>query len=411
MKILRIIARLNVGGPARHVVWLTAALQDGEFESKLIAGTVPKGEKDMSYLAAENGIEPIYIEEMSRELSLKDLVSLAKIYRVIRRERPDFIHTHTAKAGTVGRVAAFFYRRLTWRALIGKSRDVIVVHTFHGHVFHSYYGRWKTRVFILIEKMLARFATDKIVVITPQQLAEIRDDFHVGHKDQFEVIPLGIDLLPYRSPESKRGIFRKEIGIAGDELLVGFVGRLTEIKNISLLLNAAAIYREAANVQKTRFVIVGDGHLLPKLKTEAAELGVADLVVFAGSYEDVAAIYAGLDIVALTSLNEGTPLSLIEAMASGRPVISTAVGGVVDLLGTVEQTMDGFSICERGISVLPNSCESFVNGLIYLAKNERLRESLGGRGKEFVEVNYRKERLADDIKNLYRRMMRDKTHN
>ena len=141
MKILRIIARLNVGGPARHVVWLTDAMREGEFETTLIAGTVPEGEEDMSYFAARHGVEPIYIKEMSRELSPKDAISLFKVYRTMLRERPDIVHTHTAKAGTVGRAAAFIYKWLTPGTLIGRPRKVRVVHTFHGHVFHSYYGK------------------------------------------------------------------------------------------------------------------------------------------------------------------------------------------------------------------------------------------------------------------------------
>src|SRR3982751_2272873 len=180
MKILRIIARLNVGGPARHVVWLTRELNGGEFESSLIAGTVPEGEEDMGYLADECGVSPVYIREMSRELSPKDVVSLFKVYRRMVAERPDIVHTHTAKAGTVGRAAAFFYRWLTWRTLIGRPRPVRIVHTFHGHVFHSYYGGLKTKLFLAIEKGLARFATDKIVTITGQQFEEIHGHFGVG---------------------------------------------------------------------------------------------------------------------------------------------------------------------------------------------------------------------------------------
>jgi hypothetical protein len=147
IKIIRIIARLNVGGPARHVVWLTKELQDGEFQSVLLTGTVPAGEEDMSYFAAENNVHPIFIEQMSRELSPKDAISLWKVYRQIKREKPDIIHTHTAKAGTIGRVAGFFYRWLTFGTLIGKPRRVKLVHTYHGHVFHSYYGNLKTKIF------------------------------------------------------------------------------------------------------------------------------------------------------------------------------------------------------------------------------------------------------------------------
>src|SRR5580765_5376916 len=169
MKILRIIARLNVGGPARHVVWLSKELQDAEFDSSLVAGTVPEGEEDMAYFAADAGVIPIYISELSRELSPRDAISLFKIYREMRAFEPDIIHTHTAKAGTVGRTAAFLYRWLTWRTLIGKPRRVKVVHTFHGHVFHSYYSPAKTRVFLFIERLLAKLATDRILVLSAQQ--------------------------------------------------------------------------------------------------------------------------------------------------------------------------------------------------------------------------------------------------
>ena len=155
MKILRIIARLNVGGPARHVVWLTEALQNEEFQTSLIAGTVPPGEEDMNYFAEERAVHPHFIPEMSRELSVKDLSSLVKVCREMFRFKPDIVHTHTAKAGTIGRLAAFVYRWLTWETLIGRPRRVKIVHTFHGHVFHSYYGKVKTRIFLLIEQFLA----------------------------------------------------------------------------------------------------------------------------------------------------------------------------------------------------------------------------------------------------------------
>ena len=152
MKIVRIIARLNVGGPARHVVWLNEALQDDEFESVLVTGRVPEGEEDMGYFAEANGVKPIFIEQMSRELSPKDAISLWKIYKEFLREKPDIIHTHTAKAGTIGRVAGFFYRWFTLKTLIGKPRKVKIIHTFHGHIFSGYYGDLKTKVFLFIEK-------------------------------------------------------------------------------------------------------------------------------------------------------------------------------------------------------------------------------------------------------------------
>lgn len=405
MKILRIIARLNVGGPARHVVWLTQALQGEGVESKLVAGTVPDGEEDMSYFADDLGVEPIYIREMSRELSVKDAVSLWKILRTIFRERPDIIHTHTAKAGTVGRTAAFVYKWFTPGTLIGRPRRVKVLHTFHGHVFHSYYGKRKTQIFILIEKVLARLASDKIIVITPQQLREIHSEVGVGRQEQFEIIPLGIDLSKFDADENARREFRAEFGIGDGTLLVGFVGRLTDIKNIPMLFEAAKTYAETADRPDARFIIVGDGHMRADLQEHAEDLGLNDLVIFAGNREDLGRVYAGLDVIALTSLNEGTPLSLIEAMAARRPVIATKVGGVVDLLGGVENEADGFTIHERGIGVASGSAAGFAKGLIYLAKNERLRIDLGNKGYQFAVNNYGKERLISDIRSLYDRLL------
>ena len=405
MKILRIIARLNVGGPTRHVVWLTEALRDGGFESRLIAGTVPAGEEDMAYFAAEHGVEPTYIKEMSRELSPRDIVSLFKVLRIIREERPDIIHTHTAKAGTVGRVAAFLYKWITPGTVIGRPRRVKLVHTFHGHVFHSYYGKAKTGVFIMIERSLARFATDKIIVITPQQLHEIHNKVGVGRAGQFEVIPLGIDLARLNRDENARTEFRRELNIRDETLLVGFVGRLTEIKNIPMLLRAVRSYLDLPEDPATKFVIVGDGHLRGDLERMCAELGISEYVIFVGHRDDLDRVYSGLDVVALTSLNEGTPLSLIEAMAARVPVISTSVGGVCDLLGENTERMDGFTLCERGISVPSNDNVAFANGLLYLAKNEKLRFDLAEKGYQFAVGNYGKERLVADIKSLYARML------
>ncbi len=409
IKIVRIIARLNVGGPARHVVWLTKELQDGEFQTALLTGRIPEGEEDMNYFAVENGVAPVFIKEMSRELSPRDVVSLWKIYRQIRREKPDIIHTHTAKAGTIGRVAGFLYRWLTPRTLIGKPRRVKLVHTYHGHVFHSYYGSLKTKIFLSIEKTLARLTTDKIVVISNQQYREIHEKFGVGKERQFKIIPIGIDLESFSNWQSKRNILREEIGAENNEILVGLIGRLTEVKNHSLFLKIAKIYKEnKKNIDfpKLKFVIIGDGHLREKLENEAETLGVKDLVVFVGNRNDADVFYAGLDIVALTSLNEGTPLSLIEAMANEKAIISTSVGGVVDLLGEAQTEENGFQICERGLRTASNDAESFYRGLLCLVNNEKLRETLVENGKKFVEARYNKERLVRDIKNLYHNLTR-----
>ncbi|MFN2405184.1 MAG: glycosyltransferase [Pyrinomonadaceae bacterium] len=395
-RVVRIIARLNVGGPAKHVVWLTSGLEDAGYRSLLVAGTVPEGEEDMSYFADEAGVKPLYIPEMSREISLKDAVTTWKLFRLLLRERPDIVHTHTAKAGTVGRVAGFLYRWLTPGVFIGRPRPCKCVHTYHGHVFHSYYGRLRTQMFLTIERVLAKLVTDRIVVISEQQKAEIHQTFGVGAADQIRVIRLGLDLNVFTHYANRRALFRKELGIGDDTVLVGIVGRLTQIKHHEMFLESVA----RLNRERARFVIIGDGSLRESLEAKARSLGIEKDVIFAGGRKDPEYFYPALDIVALTSRNEGTPLTLIEAMANARPVIATSVGGVVDLLGSVEEK-GVYDICERGISVRPSDVDAFAAGLGRLIQDKELQSKLGRRGFEFVDRNYRKERLLEDVQNLY----------
>ncbi|HEX8649795.1 MAG TPA: glycosyltransferase [Pyrinomonadaceae bacterium] len=410
MKIIRIIARLNVGGPARHVVWLTAGLQNDECETMLVAGTVPPGEDDMGYFADRAGVRPLIIPEMSREISPKDGLTVWKLYRLFVREQPDVVHTHTAKAGTVGRVAGLLYRWLTPAALLGRPRRCRFVHTYHGHIFHSYYGRLKTRVFLGIEKALARVATDRIIVISPQQYREIHQEFGVGKPGQFTVIPLGLDTQAFAEWETRRRALRDELSASSTDILVGIVGRLTEVKNHELFLRAAARLREThgleAGAGRVRFVVIGDGHLRGRLEEQARSLGLDREVLFLGTRDDPENFYPALDIVALTSRNEGTPLTLIEAMANARPCVATAVGGVRDLLG--EKSEAGgegvYHLCERGVLVAPNDAEAFAAALACLVENEELRRALGERGRSFVEENYSKERLLTNIMGLYREL-------
>jgi glycosyltransferase involved in cell wall biosynthesis len=406
MKILRIIARLNVGGPAKHVVWLTAGLQNSDCQTLLVAGTVPPGEDDMGYFAEEMGVTPLYMRQMSREVSLKDALTVWKLYRLFLRERPDIVHTHTAKAGTVGRVAGLLYRWLTPSVLLGRPRSCRFVHTYHGHIFHSYYGALKTRLFVTIERMLARFGTDRIIVISEQQRREINEQFRVGRASQFAVIPLGLDTQVFANWQERRQRFRDELRAPEDEMLVGIVGRLTEIKNHELFLRSVALYKERQlTSRRTRFVVIGDGHLRPSLEELARSLGLKDDVVFAGTRKDPEFFYPALDVVALTSRNEGTPLTLIEAMLNARAVIATSVGGVVDLLGKEVSAETAYTICERGIGVVPDDAAGFAEGLAHLLDNEELRARLGARGREYAAHHYAKERLLKDITDLYQQLV------
>ncbi len=411
MKIVRVIARLNVGGPAKHVVWLTAGLQQPDCESVLIAGTVPPGEEDMGYFAAEHGVTPHFISEMSREISLKDLLSVWKLYRLFLRERPDIVHTHTAKAGTVGRVAGWFYRWMTPSALIGRPRDCKFIHTYHGHIFHGYYGRVKTGIFLTIEKLLALLITDRIVVVSEQQRREIQETFGVGRSEQFTVVPLGLDVAAFADWRNRRESFRHELNAGSDEILVGIVGRLTEIKNIEMFLEAVARFKEMGEVQSlpVRFVVIGDGGLRAKLEHQAQTLGLTSIVVFAGNRNDPESFYPALDMVALTSRNEGTPLTLIEAMANARPVIATAVGGVVDLLGEAAAPVadQAYLVCKRGIRIPSIDAHAFAAGLARLVLDVKLREELAANGLQYVAQQHSKERLLKDVRGLYSELLHE----
>jgi glycosyltransferase involved in cell wall biosynthesis len=399
-----------VGGPAKHVAWLEAGLRECGVRSLLVAGVVPKGEDDMGYFAEGLGVKPYVIPEMSREVSPKDALTIWKLYRLMLRERPDVVHTHTAKAGTVGRAAGMLYKWLTPSALWGRPRRCRFVHTYHGHIFHSYYGPLKTRLFLLVEQALARLATDRVVVISPQQLEEINARFRVGRREQFTVIPLGLDTRPFDDWRVRRAHARAEMRAGESEMLVGIVGRLTEIKNHELFLEAAALLKERraedpAAGGRVRFVVIGDGHLRGRLESRARALGLGDDVEFAGLRDDPEDFYPALDVVALTSHNEGTPLTLIEAMANSRAVVATAVGGVVDLLGGVAESElrrpHHWQICERGVQVRAGDAEGFADALAHLAARPELREALGERGREFVARKYSVGRLVSDVLGLY----------
>lgn len=414
IKVMRVIDRLNVGGPAKHVTWLSAGMDAGGFETLLITGVVPPGEGDMSGFAREAGVAPLVIEEMSRELSWRDAVVVVRLLRELWKHRPQVVHTHKAKAGAVGRSAAFLYRWLTPGALLGRPRQCLVVHTYHGHIFHSYYGPLKTKLFVAIERALARLCTDAIITISEQQRREINEEFGVGRREQFRVIPLGINFAEYERPG---GSLRADYGLSEDDFLIGLVGRLCEVKNITLLLEAARLLQEeSAAAVRLRFIVVGDGHLREALEQRARELSVSERVIFTGFRDDAAALYGQLDLVVLTSLNEGTPLTLIEAMYHGRAVVSTEVGGVVDLMGRRQELSEGvesgrdaahspgLKFWEHGITTPSRDAEALARAIRIMAEHSALRRQMGERSSEFVRRHYSKDRLVREVGALYREM-------
>lgn len=415
VRVVRVIDRLNVGGPAKHVTWLSAGMEADGFETLLVTGVIPPGEGDMSYFAREAGVEPLVIDEMSRELSWRDGIVVLKLLGTLWKHRPHVVHTHKAKAGAVGRSAAFLYRWLTPGALFGRPRPCLVVHTYHGHIFHSYYGPLKTRLFVTIERLLARLCTDVIITISEQQRDEINGRFGVGRGEQFRVIPLGINFAEYRQ---SRANLRADYGLSDDDLLVGLVGRLCEVKNIGLLLEAAALLRRDgfAEAARLRFVVIGDGHLREALEQRARELGVGARVIFTGFRQDAAELYPQLDLVALTSLNEGTPLTLIEAMYHGRAVVSTEVGGVVDLMGNSRNPQEvlggqdaaccppGLRFWSHGITTPSRDAAALAEAIRIMAERPALRRRMGECGSEFVRQRYSKDRLVREVGALYHEM-------
>ena len=318
LKIVRIIARLNIGGPAIHVALLTARLNEGEFESLLVAGSVGDEEGDMSYYAAERGVAPLIITDLGRELSpVRDIRTMWKLYRLLRREQPDVVHTHTAKAGFVGRWAA---------KLAGVP---VIVHTFHGHVFQGYFGSLKTRVFITLEQLTSRI-TDSILTLTQSLRRELALTYRVARTEKITVLPLGLDLAPFAAAPRKTGTFREQYGIPQDAPLIGIAGRMVPVKNHALFLESAAQIR--AKRPDARFIMIGDGELRDDLERQIDNLGLRGFVKITGWLTDMPAAYADMDVFALSSVNEGTPVTVIEALSAGCPVVATHVGGIPDLL-------------------------------------------------------------------------------
>jgi glycosyltransferase involved in cell wall biosynthesis len=317
VRVMHVIARLNIGGPAGHVLWMTSGLSSDQFEVTVVTGVPGKAEGDMTDLLKKAGVSCHILPSLGRAISpLDDWVSLAKLFNLIRRWRPDIVHTHTAKAGALGRIAARM------------ARVPVVVHTFHGHVFRGYWPAARAGVVVWMERVLARLSV-AIVTVSERMRSELLE-FRIAPPEKVYVLPLGMDLQACVHCASKQGEFRAELGIPEDEPLVGIVGRMVPIKNHTLFLQTASHLLQ--NGFDGRFVIVGDGELAKELAVTAHDLGVANRVYFVGWRRDLDRIYADIDVVVNTSINEGTPVALIEAMAARVPVVATAVGGVPDMI-------------------------------------------------------------------------------
>ncbi len=395
--ILRVIARLNIGGPTIHVHLLTTGLNPERYTSILVTGVISHREGDMRYLFPEDFPHLHVIPDLKRDLGLRaDIRVLIQLFRLLRRFQPDIVHTHTAKAGFTARLAAIVYNRIF-------GKNVKLVHTFHGHVFRGYFNRFTSSLYVLVERLLAMF-TDVVIAISPSQKTELVETYHVASHRKVCVVPLGFNLDPFLSCHRLKGQFRKKLGVSPKTLLIGIVGRLVPIKHHEMFLDAATLFLKRHPECDVRFVVVGDGECRDRLKSYCQEQRIAPYVIFGGWIQNVAGVYADLDVLALTSLNEGTPVSIIEAMAASVPVISTRVGGVADLIGDPEDATRSaaYHICNRGVACRPEDVDGFAKGLSYIAheniseKRDRIQ-----RARDYVIHNYSQERLVRDIESIY----------
>lgn len=392
-KILRIINRFNLGGPTYNAAYLTKYLSP-DFETLLIGGVKDDGEESSEFILKELGIEYQIIPEMRRDIKLSnDREALKKVRAIIKAYQPDIVHTHASKAGTIGRIAAY------------KEKVPVVVHTFHGHVFHSYFGKLKTGFYINIERFLAK-KSSKIIAISQTQKKELAEVFKIAPKEKIEVIPLGFDLEKFWIDQTnKRNDFRKTYQLDEDEIAIGIIGRLAPVKNHSMFIEAIKSLKSYEKFNKIRFFIIGDGS---EKQNIFHHINQSDLkfvnwienqkkatITFTSWIKNVDWALSGLDVVVLTSNNEGTPVSLIEAQAASKPVISTNVGGVSDIMLN-EKT--GFIVPKNDIIALKNK-------IIELVENKELCAQFGAQGKAFVKEKFHYNRLVEDMKKLYNSLL------
>jgi glycosyltransferase involved in cell wall biosynthesis len=396
-RILRILNRLAIGGPLLNASYLTKYMAP-EFETMLVVGEREDHEKDASFVTDALGIQPVFIPEMGRSVDpRKDYMAYKKMKKLIADFRPDIVHSHAAKPGAIGRMAA-------------RAMNVpVIVHTYHGHVFHSYFHPLKTKIFINIERRLGK-KTDAIIAISQQQKKELTVDFNIAPENKFRVVPLGLDLDKFQvDRQEKRQAFRSSFGIKEDEVVLTITGRLVPIKNQVLFLEGVKHLLQNSR-QRIKAFIVGDGETRKLLEEKARQLGIGfttekdrkhdQPLVFTSWRSDIDYINAGSDIVVLTSFNEGTPVSLIEAQAAGKPVVSTRVGGIEDVVKDNE----------TGLLSDINDTATFAENLLKMAENKELRCKFGKAGEEYVTTRYSYRRLVKDMSNLYNELLRAKTH-
>ncbi|MGV3632422.1 MAG: glycosyltransferase [Bacteroidota bacterium] len=383
-KVLRIINRFNIGGPTYNATFLTRFLGE-DFETLLIGGLPEKDEADSLHIPHEYGVEPMILEEMKRVPDFKsDREAYRKIKEIIREFKPDIVHTHASKAGALGRKAAF------------ACKVPVVVHTFHGHVFHSYFGKLKTLLFKFIERRLAKNSSG-IIAISDIQKYELTQVHKICPPEKVKVIPLGFDLTKFNSKiATHRSLVREQYNIAENEVAIAIIGRLTAIKNHAFFFHVVEKVLEQEK-KPVKFFVVGDGDLRDFVNTKSEELNArfGEKIFLTSWIRDIATFNAGMDIICLTSDNEGTPVSLIEAQASEVAVITTDAGGVRDIM------LDG----ETGFIIEKGDLKEYTEKLVFLIENDEIRRKMSQNGWTYVQDKFHYTRLVRDMELFYRELL------
>ena len=394
IKVLRIINRFNLGGPTYNVAYLTKYLSD-DYETLLVGGEKDETEASSDFIVNNLGLKPIIINEMKRSINLKnDYVAYKKIKKIIEEYNPDIVHTHASKAGTLGRLAA------------SACNVPIIVHTFHGHVFHSYFGKLQTTFYKNIERFLAK-KSSAIIAISQKQKEELVDIHKITDANKVHVIPLGFDLSKFQENiEEKRKTFRKKYNLDDDEIAITIVGRLVPVKNHALFLEGIKQISGKTS-KKIRAFIVGDGESRAAVEQKATELNIPfidatqtknkSLLTFTSWIQEIDEVLAGSDIIALTSFNEGTPVSLIEAQSANKPIVTTNVGGIENVVLVNETAL----LCNN------DDAEDFSNQLLKIVEDESLRKSMSTKGWTHVKERYHYTRLTSDMQKLYKHLLNE----
>jgi glycosyltransferase involved in cell wall biosynthesis len=385
IKVLRILNRFNLGGPTYNAAFLTKHLSS-EFKTLLVGGEIDQSENSSLHILEDLRIKPIIIPEMKRSINYNnDLKAYYKLKEIIHRFKPDIIHTHASKAGSLGRWAAY------------RCKVPIIVHTFHGHVFHSYFGPAKTSMVKSVERSLARISSS-IVAISDKQKDELCNIHQIAPEEKVSVIPLGFDLNKFQENKlEKRAQFRNEYNIDPEEIAIGIVGRIVPVKNHTFFIDAIEHLKRVTNLP-LRFFIVGDGELRKGIEDYArsknidftTKKGEKALLTFTSWIKEIDQVNAGMDIISLCSLNEGTPVSLIEAQASGTPIVATNVGGIEDVV------LSGKTAILTG-----SNSVHFAENILKLASDKQLRDRMSTNGWQFVENKFHYSRLVKDMETLY----------